>query len=133
MDSSAVCKSCSPVSWPPQPWMCMSMRPDPSSLSDIRFPATLDTIDSYAFQDCTALTEVNLPAGIKHIESGAFSGCSGITEIDLPDGLQSIGGSAFSGTAITELELPDSVTEVSLSGLGNQLTHTPPVASALGN
>lgn len=64
---------------------------------------------------------LNLSEGIKEISEGAFSGCYsvidngyivGITSVTLPSTLTKIAPNAFSGTPITELVIPDKVTEL---------------------
>jgi len=119
---------------------------DCTALKSITLGSGITSIGDYMFSDCTALENITLGSGIADIGSSAFSGCSALktvalnpslktigssafynceslTEINLPNGLETIGGSAFSGTGITKLELPDSVTEASLSGMGSKLTY----------
>lgn len=50
---------------------------------------------------------------VKWISSYAFSSCKNITEITIPDSVTEIGNSAFSGcTSLAEIVIPDSVTEI---------------------
>ena len=50
---------------------------------------------------------------VKWISSYAFSSCKNITEITMPDSVTEIGNSAFSGcTSLAEIVIPDSVTEI---------------------
>lgn len=92
-------------------------------LRKILIPDSITSIESWAFQNCTGINTVKLPDSLITIKSYAFYGCSSIAEISLPQGLKSVGDSAFYGTSITQLTLPDSVTQVSLSGIANQLTY----------
>ena len=117
-----------------------------TSLTSVTLPSSLTKIGDYSFYNCTSLTEIVLPenvesigyrafcgckvlstitlaAKLKSIGSYAFSGCERLIALELPDGLETIGFYAFSGTKITKLELPDSVTEVSLGGLSEQLIY----------
>ena len=95
-----------------------------TSLAKVTLNENLETIGSYAFSDCSALTEIELPDGLREIGASAFYGCRKLTEIALPGGVETIGTNAFSYTGITELELPDSVTDISLGEtFRKQLTH----------
>lgn len=50
---------------------------------------------------------------VKWISSYAFSSCKNITEITIPDSVTEIGNSAFSGcTSLAEIVIPDSVTSI---------------------
>ena len=65
--------------------------------------------------------DVTLPASlggapITAIGPGAFSGCTALTGIELPDTVTSIGASAFSGcTALTSIVIPDAVKSIGAS------------------
>ena len=96
---------------------------DCTALENIALGPGVTDIGSSAFSGCSALKTVALNPSLKTIGSSAFYNCESLTEINLPNGLETIGGSAFSGTGITKLELPDSVTEASLSGMGSKLTY----------
>ena len=68
-----------------------------SGLTKIEWPATLTTIRSDTFADCTDLTEFTIPSTVKKIEYGAFSGCTGLTEIVIPATVTDLSQYAFSG------------------------------------
>ena len=93
------------------------------ALTEITLPDGVESIGDYAFSHCAALQTVKLPAKLKTIGSYAFYNSGSLTALELPDGLQIIGNYAFSGTKIERLELPDSVTQVDLSGLSGSLTY----------
>ena len=57
----------------------------------------LTTIDSYAFSSCTSLNNITLPAGVTTINSQAFYNCTGLTGITIPPSVTTIGQSAFYG------------------------------------
>ena len=61
------------------------------------FPDGLQTIESYAFDDCSSLASVTFPAGLQTIGIRAFRECISLASVVFPDGLQTIGNSAFSG------------------------------------
>lgn len=97
-------------------------------------PEGIETIDSYAFQGCSAITKIVLPNSLRSIEWYAFDGCKSLTEINIPDSieklpwycfrnceslkhinlpysLKSILYNAFSNCySLTEIDIPDSVT-----------------------
>jgi DNA-directed RNA polymerase subunit RPC12/RpoP len=60
-----------------------------------------------------ASTEVVVPASVVEIGKGAFQNCA-VTRVTLPEGLKTIGYYAFRHcTALTEIALPGSLTEIS--------------------
>lgn len=69
-------------------------------------------IASGVFYENTSLKGVSIPASVKSIESYAFSGCSELTEINLPEGLENIGYGAFSKTGIKKLKVPAGVKSI---------------------
>jgi hypothetical protein len=106
-----------------------------SNLKTVTFGTALTEIDDYAFYD-TALTTVTLPASVAVLGKGAFASCSQLTNADLsatavlslpeqafkgdtaltavayPSGLTNIGAESFMATAIEELVVPSTVTNV---------------------
>ena len=83
-----------------------------SGLQSIEIPASVETIESTAFKNCTALTTVTFEKGsqLKTIEGGAkdsnyygaFCGCTSLTSIEIPASVETIGSTAFRGcTALT--------------------------------
>ena len=64
-----------------------------------------------AFSECTALTSIEIPASVETIEQYAFYKCSGLTTVTFEKGsmLKTIGGYAFSEcTSLTSIEIPAS-------------------------
>lgn len=82
-----------------------------SGLQSIEIPASVETIESTAFKNCTALTTVTFEKGsqLKTIQGGAsslyygaFFGCTSLTSIEIPASVETIGSTAFRGcTALT--------------------------------
>ena len=72
-----------------------------TSLQEINFPASLKTIDGYAFYGC-ALTDINIPEGVTSIANYAFNGCPATT-ISIPSSITSIGSNVFSNGNITDV------------------------------
>ena len=65
-------------------------------IEEVKFPSSLETIESYAFMDCHRLKKVVVPGSVKEIGSLAFC-YSGIEEIVVEDGVEKIGENAFLG------------------------------------
>ncbi len=75
------------------------------------------TIGAYAFLHCSNLTAVELAQGLQEIHSRAFYSCGSLACLTLPDGLHTIENRAFYDTALTELVLPKSVSQVEAGAL----------------
>lgn len=110
---------------------------DCSSLAQVKLPSSLTKIKEGAFAG-TALTTFTLPAGAtieginafancdtlqsfyfpdglktsEEIGKGTFAGCRQLKEVRLPQDLTEIPANFFEGTAIPELNLPESVTAI---------------------
>ncbi len=75
-------------------------------------PASVKSIGTGAFRDCTGLLTVTLP-GVTSIGDSAFSGCTSLYFVDVGDSLRMLGARAFSGCAsIVSLTLPDTLESV---------------------
>ncbi len=95
-----------------------------SYIQDITLPASmpLNTIESSVFSG-SSLKSITLPNNITSIKSNAFYNCESLSTVTFNNGLQIIGSSAFSctdssyyyGNVLTEITLPDSVTNISSS------------------
>lgn len=90
-------------------------------LQSVTIGANVETIDEYAFSDseghggeCKKLATVTFAPGsrLKTIGDDAFAGTA-ITTIDLPETLETIGDKAFiSTTQLTEIEIPAKVEKI---------------------
>jgi hypothetical protein len=65
-----------------------------SSLTDIKWPASLDTIGSSAFRS-TAFAALEFPPNLTTIGTNAFRDCSKLKNVTLPESLNTIRGQAF--------------------------------------
>lgn len=83
-----------------------------SVLTDVNIPDGVESIQNYAFYFCDSLTSVSLPSTLKSIGIQSFGSCRKLAELELPDKLGSINSSAFANTAITTINIPDSVNEL---------------------
>jgi hypothetical protein len=71
----------------------------------VDFPATLESIENYAFYKCESLTAITFAEGyvLKTIGNNAFEE-TGLTSVDFPATLESIGEFAFSScTSLTNV------------------------------
>jgi uncharacterized repeat protein (TIGR02543 family) len=91
-----------------------------SGLTSVTLPTGVTSIGSSAFRDCRSLTSVTLPAGVTSIDGYAFAYCSGLTSVTLPAGLTSIGSSAFNScSGLTSVTLPAGLTSIGGSAFAN--------------
>ena len=91
-----------------------------SGLTDSPISESVTSIGNYAFCGCSGLTSVTIPAGLTNIGFGAFSSCSGLTDagpigsgcsIEFGWG-DTIPRSAFSSSSLTDVIIPEGVTEI---------------------
>ena len=68
-----------------------------SALESVVVPATVHTIDAWAFEGCLKLQKVTLPNSLKDINWGAFSGCNNLSSITLPASVEYISDRCFKG------------------------------------
>ena len=104
-------------------------------LVSISIPASVETIEEYAFEGCEALTSIEIPASVekigelafygctslqtvtfkkgsqlKAIEMSVFGHCKALASIEIPASVETIVGNAFYGcTALASIEIPASV------------------------
>ena len=104
-------------------------------LVSISIPASVETIEEYAFEGCEALTSIEIPASVekigelafygctslqtvtfkkgsqlKTIEMSVFGHCKALVSIEIPASVETIVGNAFYGcTALASIEIPASV------------------------
>ncbi len=100
-----------------------------SSLYDVRLPDGLETIGVATFSGCSNLYRISIPATVTSFGSCAFDNCESLTRvditdmaawcnIDIPDWYSAIfydthdGSIYLNGTEITELVIPEGVTEI---------------------
>ena len=75
-------------------------------------PASVTSIEGYAFAGCYGLTNVTIPVGVTTIGNEAFDYC-GLTNVTIPGSVTSIGSDAFYNcTSLTSVTIPASVTNI---------------------
>ncbi|MGN0476514.1 MAG: leucine-rich repeat protein [Ruminococcus sp.] len=89
-----------------------------TSLKNILFSDNLMDIKIRAFSGCTSLESVSIPDLVTEIGESVFEGCSAVERINL-NNVQVIGKRAFFGTAVKELIMPLTLTEVKFYAFAN--------------
>lgn len=84
-----------------------------SVLQRIVLPANMETIGSYAFQECRNLVSVVTPQTLKSVGYRAFRLCTNLPAIEFPEGFTSLGEESFAHTAIHTITFPSTLATVS--------------------
>ena len=82
------------------------------NLTSVKILGAVKAIGESIFEGCSKLASVELAAGVEIIGENAFAECSALKSVVLPEGVKTIGAFAFAGTALTEIAIPKSVTEI---------------------
>ena len=93
----------------------------PTAKADATFdiPAGVTAIGFGAFANATNLTCVNIPASVQTIETSAFQSCSALTSITIPDGVTTISGGVFANCrSLSSINLPESITSIEENAFG---------------
>ena len=53
-------------------------------ISSVVIPDSIETIEGFAFSDCSLLKKIELPKNLKSIGYHAFSNCNSLTSIKIP-------------------------------------------------
>jgi len=86
-----------------------------SQITQMHVPASVVTIDYYAFAMCENLTRVTFAKDnqLTGVYEGAFYGCRNLTDVVIPEEVTSIGKSAFYAcSSLTKLVIPDGLTSI---------------------
>ncbi len=67
------------------------------ALRSLVIPASVTTIQAYAFAGCSSLTSVTIPEGVTSIGDKAFYDCDGLIEAAIPASVTSFGDGVFYG------------------------------------
>ena len=85
-----------------------------TSLSTVDL-GSVEKLSDRSFEDCTALTSIKIPKTLTIDASGApFLGCTNLTKIELEEGMTVIPNYLCAETPITEITIPNSVTEIGM-------------------
>ena len=87
-----------------------------SNITSISLPNSITSIGASAFSGCTSLSSpITIPTGEKIIPNNAFANCSALTSVTIPEGVEEIGRNAFSGcTNLKEQILPSSIKKLGI-------------------
>lgn len=88
---------------------------DCRNLRHIEIPDTVSVIGRDVFSGCYAIEQIALPSGIDSLSIRLFADCTNLVKVTFSDKLKEIRTSAFDNTAITEFEVPESVTNIESS------------------
>ena len=83
------------------------------ALTSVTLGSSVRTVGDEAFMGCPLLTSVTLGSGVTGIGADAFNG-TGVTHIALPAGLKTLGARALLASSLESVDIPDSVTALSL-------------------
>ncbi|OON95065.1 MAG: hypothetical protein ATN31_00125 [Candidatus Epulonipiscioides saccharophilum] len=102
------------------------------NLSSITLNDNLSMIGESAFENCTALASIDLPANISNISDKAFLGCSSLSTVTLPDSMTSIANAVFAYCgSLAEINLPDTIISVGDNAFHNTAISTLNLAESL--
>lgn len=83
-----------------------------TNISISYLPSSITAMGDWVFSGCTKITSMSLPSHMSRIPEGTFSGCSSLSKVTLPPAVKTIERYAFNSTALTEVILPNTVTEL---------------------
>ena len=84
--------------------------PASAELNGISYRVSI--IAENAFANRGSLTSVKLPSTITTINNGAFAGCANLSTIEFPNTLRTIGERAFEATSLKDVWLPASINSI---------------------
>ncbi len=108
-----------------------------TQLTEIKFPSTLEEINSFSLSSCSKLSSVDLSnTNLTYIDSYGFAFCDILNDVKLPDTLSAIGGAAFAkDISLKEITLPEkleSVAQYAFVGTGLKSIYIPPSVTDIG-
>ena len=84
-----------------------------ASITSVILPDGLETIDTYAFYQCTSLASAYIPDSVTSIGNYVFSGCSSLTDVQLSKNITAIPEDMFRQcTSLVSLTVPEGVTSI---------------------
>lgn len=70
---------------------------DNSDVVSVTIPNRVESINDYAFQNCSSLTSVSIPNSLSSIGDYAFRNCCNLSSVTIPNSITSMGESALQG------------------------------------
>ncbi len=84
-----------------------------SSMTNIKLPSSLTSIETQAFYNCNALDSIMIPEGVTSIGEGAFWQCIKLKSVRLPKSLTTIKATGFAYCSLlSSIEIPATATAV---------------------
>ena len=85
-----------------------------TNLKEIYIPDSIEVIGSRMFYDCKRLRTVEFGdnSKLKEISYEAFYGCSALTNFEIPETVTTLGWRALAGEGLTEITIPENVSEL---------------------
>ena len=85
-----------------------------TAITTITIPNSVTSTGAHAFSQCSSLTSVTLPtnSNFTSISDAIFYQCSSLASVTIPDSVTTIITNAFRETALTSIDIPDSVTSI---------------------
>ena len=91
-----------------------------NKLENIALPEKLTTIGASAFQNCSLLHDVTIPASVSSVNTYAFSFCTSIKHFEFPAGITTLATSVLEGaTGLEDVIIPASVTTINQDAFYN--------------
>ena len=85
-----------------------------TALTSVVIPATVTTIDQYAFYNCESLASVTLNEGLTTLGIGAFQNCAIGGTLTIPSTLTSFGANAFAANMQNQISLVYNVPDLQI-------------------
>ena len=83
-----------------------------TGLRSVTMPNTITYLGQSAFYGCSVLRNVNLSNKIDYIRDNTFAYCTALYSIVIPDGVKELHGRAFQYSALQEIDLPYTMTQI---------------------
>ena len=86
--------------------------PSVSNLTSVVIPASVKSLEIYAFYACVNLESLTLSEGLEEIGEWAFDGCAKLAAVTIPASVKVIDEGAFYNCALAEIVIPAGVKEI---------------------